>query len=203
MRVGALAGMTALSFALAPRAWADETYPIRFVADGTESFVAAVAGQSCRTPCVLALAPGEHQLIASGTSPLNLRIRVPHAPGVVRLYDPERAVLIAGAVILPLGAAIGATLWAPIFAQARPPSETHCPDCNFGLFVEGLTASVVVGSVFVITGVGLFGYWATHQNSDAAVDVEGTDPHLLSLRLTSVGLLPSRNGLSTGVAFSF
>jgi hypothetical protein len=74
---------------------------------------------------------------------------------------------------------------------------------GYGCYVAFPFGGTVRPFPFVITGVGLLGYWATHPPPLSLVAeplIEGPTP-LLSLR--SVDLQPVRNGLGAGLTFSF
>ena len=114
--------------ALVPRAPAPagSTVPIRITAYGPDgsyevsirSDAASSAPPSCTTPCTIDAAQGDVHLHAEGAGAVDADILVPPTPGEIRLQHPDRALRIAGGILIPTGILMGGSMW--LLSQACP-----------------------------------------------------------------------------------
>ncbi len=168
--------------------------PLHMLAyDGKQKYEVAVAGQVCTTPCTLLVPPGPATLLARGPGDVNAQLLVPPRAGQVRVQHVERSAFIAGAVLIPAGITVGASLWTIAFA---------CSDSSGGCQVANLVIWPTLGASAMITGIVLL---ATSRNtaSPDANRVELVARGAAPIRLTSFGLAPIPGGGTLGATFEF
>lgn len=155
----------------------------------------AVGTTGCTTPCTVVLAPGPATLHAKGTGTINLQLVVPTKPGQIRLQHTESGGFIAGAVLVPTGIVVGASMWAIGLA---------CIDSG-GCFAANVITWPVIGASMLITGIALLARGRVSAPPDAnRIELVGRSGEPL-LRFTSAGLAPlaGGKGANAGVRFEF
>ena len=79
---------------------ADDTYEVE------------IGPAKCVTPCTLLVPPGPMLLRAQGAGKIEQQMVVPTRPGQIRLQHYSSGSFTAGAVMVPVGLAVGASFWA-------------------------------------------------------------------------------------------
>lgn len=91
---------------------------IHFLAyKGEDRYAVTVGDQSCETPCTLRLKPGPTTVHLIGFGEGDVQVVIPHLTAQVRVNTgPPSWYLPAGAVMVPVGLVIAATMWMVAFA---------------------------------------------------------------------------------------
>lgn len=116
--------------------------------DGEDDYRVTAQGQTCETPCTMWLKPGPTRMVAVGAGEVKAQFVVPHSAAQVRVatggpswYTPT------GAVLVPLGLVMGASLWA--FGFACGFQNGGCMAANFvGWPLVGV-ATTIIGAVLL------------------------------------------------------
>jgi hypothetical protein len=169
--------------------------PLHVLAYNAEnSYEVALGGSSCTTPCTIMVAPGASTIRTRGAGELDLQVAVPPRPSQIRLQHTESSGYVAGAVLLPTGIVVGASLWAVGLACSN----------NDGCLLGNLIAWPVLGASMMITGIVLLARGKVTPAPDAnrvEIIARGGKPQLW---LTSAGFTPApHGGGTTGVGFAF
>ncbi len=128
---------------------------------GDDDYRVTVDAKSCETPCTLVLEPGPKRVDAVGNGELHGQFVVPHKPSQVRIAaGAPRWYTPAGAVMVPLGLLIGASLWAIGFACGFGPNSGGC-------FAANVIAWPIFGVALTVTGAVLLGLSNRTIPSDA------------------------------------
>src|SRR5262249_55617508 len=136
--------------------------------------------------------PGPARLETSGAGELSMDIVVPPRPAQIRLQHSDSTAFTAGAILLPTGLVVGASLWSLAFVCG---SDT-CQLLN-------LTVWPVLGGSAFITGIVLLAMGKVTPANDAnrvELVARGGAPRP---RLTSFGLAPTEGGATGGLRFEF
>ncbi len=111
---------------------------------GEDSYEATLGSASCVTPCTIMAPPGPTALETKGSGELKLQVVVPPRPSRIRLHHTESSAFTAGAVLLPVGITMGASMWALAFT---------CSNFNDSCVAGNLIAWPVIGGSMMITGI--------------------------------------------------
>jgi hypothetical protein len=162
-----------------------------FAYDPEQRYNVAVANQGCTTPCTVLVPPGLTELKATGPGELSLHLAVPPRPSQIRLQHTYTGSFTAGAVLLPVGLSVGASLWALAFA---------CGDSE-GCAVANLVIWPVSGAAMTIAGIVLLAKGKTTPPADAnrIEIIAGRSP----VRISSFGLAPRPGGGAGAITLEF
>ncbi|MBL8949717.1 MAG: hypothetical protein JNK82_03000 [Myxococcaceae bacterium] len=168
---------------------------IHFIAyDGADEYTVKVGSQSCTTPCTLVLKPGPTKMTATGSGDVEHQLVIPHSAAQVRVghvapgwYKPT------GAVMLPVGIVLGASLWA--VGLACGPFSDPCLAFN-------LVTWPVIGASMLVMGAVLLGQSGGRAPIDAN-RAEILDARRPGLRFRGFSLAPLPGGFAGGLGFSF
>lgn len=128
---------------------------------GEEAFRVTAGDDSCDTPCVLRMRPGPAKVHVLGPGERDLQLVVPHLAAQVRLHTgPPDWYQTAGAILIPTGIVIGASMWALMFACGFGPNSGPCYALN-------ATAWPVLGAAMIVTGSVLLGLYNKTPPPDA------------------------------------
>jgi hypothetical protein len=117
--------------------------PVSFLAyDEGHRYDVNAGGDRCTTPCTLWLPRGPQTLKASGDGDISADIVVPPLPSMVRLHHRSSGMRTAGALLIPLGIVVGASMW----SLALTCEDSACA-------VGNLIAWPVAGASMLITGI--------------------------------------------------
>lgn len=169
--------------------------PVHLLAyKGEATYEVALGGSGCTTPCTVMVAPGPATLKTRGSGALALQLVVPQRPGQIRLQHTENSGYVAGAILVPTGLVVGASLWA---------LGLLCQDT--GCTIANVTIWPTLGLSALITGIVLLARGSVTPPPDAnRVELVGrrSTPQL---RFTSADLTPlaGGKGASAGVGFEF
>jgi hypothetical protein len=157
-----------------------------------------IGGYTCGVPCQTRLAPGVYVVIASGRDSFAGHLTVPDNRAQVEfvLEDARRPYRIAGSVMVPLGIAVGFSMWALGLACPRKDGEA-----SISCWLGNLIAWPIIGGITMITGIAFLAYAAGGRTELRLVEGEreGRAPRL---RLTGLGLVPSPSGLAFGASLA-
>jgi hypothetical protein len=172
---------------------ASEGTDVHFLAyKGEEAYVVTVGDQSCTTPCTMKLRPGPTKVHVLGPGEMDLQVVIPHLTAQVRVMTgPPSWYTPTGAVLVPAGIVIGASLWALGLA---------CGFNNGGCLVANVAGWPVVGVAMLITGAVLLG------TANRGIPLDANRPEILdarrsrpSWRFEGFSLGPTRNGGVNGL----
>jgi hypothetical protein len=166
--------------------------PVRVLAYKPENtYEVALGPMRCNTPCTLFLPPGQAPLVTAGAGKIEQQVIIPDRPSQIRLQHPDSRSFVAGAVLVPVGLTVGASMWAVGFA---------CGDS--GCLIANLVFWPVAGLSMMVTGIVLLasGRSAPADANRVEVVARRKAPEF---KLTSVGLAPTAGGASGGLTFSF
>lgn len=129
----------------------DARYPVYFSAyDEDDLYVVSAHDGRCTTPCTLALPAGPQAIRTTGEGEIETEIFVPTEPSRVRLQADSSGQEVAGAVLIPVGVAVGAGMWA-IGLACNGPDSTGCLLANIiGWPVAGVSM-ITTGIVLLAT----------------------------------------------------
>lgn len=164
---------------------------------GEETYEVTVDGQSCTTPCTLRLRPGPTKVHLVGRGESDVQVVISHLTAQVRVSTgPPSWYTPAGAVFVPLGLVIAASMWAVGLA---------CGFNNGGCMALNFTAWPVLGLTLFITGAVLLGLGNRAQPLDAnrAEILDDVPGRSRTLRFQGLSLALLRDGASGLLAFSF
>lgn len=163
---------------------------------GDEAYRVTVGNQSCDTPCTLRLPPGPTTIRLMGRGEGDVQLVVPHLTAQVRVSTgPPSWYTPAGAVFVPLGLVIAASMWAVGFA---------CGFNNGGCMALNFTVWPILGITMFITGAVLLGLGNRAQPIDAnRAEILDDVPKLRTFRLEGFSFALLREGGAGMLAFSF
>jgi hypothetical protein len=162
---------------------------------GDTTYEVALGGTACTTPCTVMVPPGATMLKTRGSGVVEEQIVIPVRPGQIRLQHTDSAGFVAGAVLVPVGITVGASMWALALT---------CNDSS-GCVIANLTIWPVLGVSALVTGIVLLARGRVTPAADAnRVEIIGR-PGAPLLRFTSAGLAPlaGGKGATAGVGFEF
>jgi hypothetical protein len=171
--------------------------PMNFLSyRGDDSYTVEAGGQSCATPCTLLLTPGPRALHASGSGDVDAQFVMPHLPAQLRLaHDGSGPYVRAGAVLVPTGIIVAASMWAVGLA---------CPGSSDGCYIANFTIWPVLGVSMMTTGIVLLAISGKHSTPNDSNRPEIIDASLEPrLRMTGLGLAPTTSGAVGALGFSF
>jgi hypothetical protein len=161
--------------------------------DREDRYEVSIGGQACTTPCSLMLRPGIAELTAKGAGDVELQVVIPPRAGQIRIQHADSRMFTAGAIMVPVGIVVGASLWAAAFA---------CPNTDQGgCVIANLTVWPVLGFTTMITGIVFLAKGRVAPPPDAnRVDLVARAP---AVRLRSFGFAPQNGGATGGLALEF
>ena len=164
---------------------------------GEEAYEVTVDNQSCTTPCTLRLRPGPTKIHLVGRGEGDVQLVVPHLTAQVRVWTgPPSWYTPAGAVFVPLGLAIGASMWAVGIACGG--NSGPCSAINF-------IAWPILGIGMFVTGVVLLalGNRSVPLDANRAEILDDVPGRSSALRFQGFGFALLRDGASGMLGFSF
>jgi hypothetical protein len=168
--------------------------PLHFLAYKPDAKYEVWSGAaSCTTPCTLAVPPGPAAFKATGTGLLEMEIVVPPRPSQLRIWHTDSHSVVAGAVMIPVGALMGVGMWALAFT---------CDNQNNTCVIANLTVWPILGASTLIAGIVLLARGRSTPPADAnRIELVG---RASPVQLTSFGLAPLVGGGGAGgLRFSF
>ncbi len=171
--------------------------PLTFLSyRGTDSYTVQVGPQRCVTPCTLLVPAGPGSLHATGSGDIDAQFVMPHLSSQLRLqHDASGAYVIPGAVLVPTGIVVAASMWT--IALACNGDDETCVIANLSVWP-------VLGAAMMTTGIVLLAVSGKHRppgdaNRPEILDASKEPP----IRLTGIGLAPTSRGAVGGLGFAF
>ncbi len=152
-----------------------------------------LGGAGCTTPCAVDLMPGP-AVLRTKDGKIDAQVVIPPQASRIRVQSPDSSYVTAGAVMIPVGAVVGASMWALAFT---------CSSENGGCVTGNLVAWPLLGAATIITGIVFVAQGRTAPPGDA------NRPDLLAglggskFRLTAAGVGPLPGGAGAGLQFQF
>jgi hypothetical protein len=162
-----------------------------FAYDHEKRYDVAVGNQGCTTPCTVLLPPGLAELKATGPGNVSLHLAVPPRPSQIRLQHADASSYTAGVVLVPVGLAVGAGMWALGIACGN----------DGGCFIANVVIWPVSGFAMLVTGITLLarGKLTPPPDANRIEIIAGRSP----VRLSSFGLAPRPGGGAGALTLEF
>jgi len=158
-----------------------------------DSYEVALGGTGCTTPCAVSLPPGL-AMLKTRDGKVNVPVVIPPQASRIRVQRPDNTYLVAGAIMVPVGAVVAASLWSLALT---------CNGDSSGCVVGNLVAWPVLGAATFITGIVFLAQGRTPPPEDANRPESLARNHAPALRLTAAGVGPLPGGAGAGAQFQF
>lgn len=162
---------------------------------GEDPYEVYAGAQHCSTPCTMVLPSGPNLVRTTGAGEFSTQLVVPHLPAQVRLFhSAPQSYFVAGAVLIPTGIIVAASMWALGFA---------CGYSNPGCYAANFITWPVVGVTMLITGSVLMAI-ANRAPPGDANRAEILDARARPrVRFTDFAFGPTNGGLGGALTFAF
>jgi hypothetical protein len=161
-----------------------------------DSYEVALGEGSCTTPCAVDVLPGP-TLLKTRDGKVDVPVLIPPQPALIRVQSPDNSYVVAGAVMIPVGFVVGASMWALALTCNGNGNDNGC-------LIGNLVAWPLLGAATLITGIVFVAQGKTPPPNDANHPSPLARRNAPQFRLTAAAAAPlPGGGAAASLQFQF